>query len=459
MSTYTPIATQTADGSVSSLAFSSIPQGYTDLVLVFQGKVDSGSGDLGLRFNSDTGSNYSVTWLSSQAGGASGRSTSATSITATEYAYLDSTGFTLSTISFQNYSNATTYKNVLARSNKANYNVDAKIGLWRNTNPITSITVFTTGSGPAFTSGSTFSLYGIAVGNSSAKADGGNTVVTDGTYWYHTFKSSGAFIPRQALTADVLVIAGGGGGGKDKGGGGGAGGVSYQTSRSCISKTSYTVVVGAGGPGSTGYTTANATGGSGGSNGSNSIFDTITSVGGGLGGTDNTTNYRNGASGGSGGGATRDGTVGSATQGNSGGATGYGNAGGTGTDNSPFNYYGGGGGGGAGAAGTNGGSSTASSGGAGLNTWSSWASATGTGVSGYYAGGGGAGQYNGNNTGQNGGTGGAGGGGAGGGGASGVGAGVGSNAVTNTGSGGGGGGDASNAGSGGSGIVIIRYAV
>ena len=61
MSTYTPIASHTASGSESSITFSSIPQGYTDLVLVFLGKVDSGSGDLGLRFNADTGSNYSTT--------------------------------------------------------------------------------------------------------------------------------------------------------------------------------------------------------------------------------------------------------------------------------------------------------------------------------------------------------------------------------------------------------------
>lgn len=455
MSTYTPIATQTLSSTSAAITFSSIPQGYTDLVLVIAGKNSSSTYSPYIQFNGDTSTNYSSTNLYGD-----GTSAASNRSTSTATAYFGSLGATQgnAVISINNYSNSTTYKTSLIRINDAGFRVYANAMLWRSTAAITSVNILNESPG-TFAAGSTFSLYGIAVGNSSAKADGGNTVVTDGTYWYHAFKSSGAFIPRQALTADVLVIAGGGGGGKDKGGGGGAGGVSYQTSRSCVSNTSYTVVVGAGGPGSTGYTTANATGGSGGSNGSNSIFDTITSVGGGLGGTDNTTSYRNGASGGSGGGATRDGTIGSATQGNSGGATGYGNNGGTGTNNSPFNYYGGGGGGGAGAAGTNGGSSTASSGGAGLNTWSSWASATGTGVSGYYAGGGGAGQYNGNNTGQNGGTGGAGGGGAGGGGANGQGAGVGSNAVTNTGSGGGGGGDASNAGSGGSGIVIIRYAV
>jgi len=452
MSTYTPIATQTASGSVSSVTFSSIPQGYTDLVLVFTGSVPSASGDLGLRFNSDTGSNYSFTWLSSQAGGTSGRSSSASSITATEYSYLDNVRSTLSTINFASYSNTTTYKTIIARSGKTGYGVEAKVGLWRNTNAITSITAFTTGSNPNFSSGSTFSIYGIQVGNAAQKAQGGNIVTTDGTYMYHAFTSSGSFTPNAALTADVLVIAGGGGGGKDKGGGGGAGGLSYQASRS-LTATTYPIIIGAAGAGGTVYSATVSAAFA----GSNSIFDTITSLGGGLGGTDYYTATRHAGSGGSGGGASRNGNVGTATQGNSGGASGFGNAGGTGSEGSPFNYYGGGGGGGAGAAGTNAGSATAASGGAGVNTYSSWASATSTGVSGYYAGGGGAGQYNGNATGQNGGTGGSGGGGAGGGGANAQGGGVGSNAVANTGSGGGGGGDASNGGNGGSGIVIVRY--
>jgi hypothetical protein len=413
MSTYTPIASQTASGSESSLTFSSLPQGYTDLILVFQGKVDSGSGDLGLRFNSDTGSNYSTTWLSSQANGTSGRSTSATSITATEYAYLDSTGFTLSTINFQNYSNATTYKTVLVRSGKANYNVDAKVGLWRNTNAITSITVFTTGSGPAFSSGSTFSLYGIQVGNSAQKAQGGNIVTSDGTYVYHTFTSSGSFIPSQALTVDYLVVAGGGAGGYAGGAGGGAGGMrctvtatggggSLESALSLSSGKSYPVIIGAGGAG---LTTNGA-----GNNGSDSVFHTITSTGGGGGGN----NANNGKTGGSGGG--RGDGFGSAGS----GTTNQGYAGGSGNN---------GGGGGAGEAGNTDGTGH---GGDGVATSISGSSVT-------YAGGGVG----------NGGTPGTGGGGA-----------ASTAGTVNTGGGGGWfDGTGSGSGAGGSGIVIIRYSV
>lgn len=435
MSTYTPIATQTANGSVSSLAFSSIPQGYTDLVLVFQGKVDSGSGDLGLRFNSDTDSNYSVTWLSSQAGGTSGRSTSATSITATEYAYLDSTGFTLSTINFQNYSNATTYKNVLARSSKANYQVEAKVGLWRNTNAITSITVFTTGSGPAFTSGSTFSLYGIQVGQAAQKAQGGNIVASSGGYVYHAYTSSGTFIPNAAISADILVIGGGGGGGAFHGGGGGGGaieGSSFFQTQSLTAK-SYTVTIGAGGAGGT-------VGGRG-NNGGNSLFggtSTITALGGGAGGSA----YVVPTGGGSGGGTGQSGhSAGTASGSNT-------NAGGT----SAGNGQGGGGGGGATAAGANANNNTAGAGGQGKTLTTIDSNFTALGFAGIVASSGGGGGSEGG-TAAGGGTG--------------AGAGTNSNTAggnaTSFGSGGGGGGyttgDGGNGGNGYSGLVIIRYAV
>jgi hypothetical protein len=445
MSTYTPIASQTAGGSVSSITFSSIPQGYTDLVLVFTGSVSSGSGDLGLRFNSDTGSNYSTTFLSSQAGGISGKSTSATSITATEYSYLDNVRSTLSTINFASYSNTTTYKSIMARSGKTGYGVESKVGLWRNTNAITSITAFTTGSNPNFTSGSTFSLYGIAGGGVTAKASGG-IVTTDATYAYHTFTTSGAFTPYQALTVDYLVVAGGGGagyrnanaGGTGGGGGGGmrctvtASGGTPGTVESALSLSAktYPVIVGAGGtPPTSEYFK--------GSNGSNSVFASITSVGGGGGGSTRA-NSSPGAIGGSGGGAGWDGT------GTDVGGTGTANQGFAGGETNGALSAGAAGGGGASEAGGNAKiSPDPYAGGAGGNGRAT--SITGSSVT--YAGGGGGGFYL---TGAPG-TGGTGGGGN-----------AGSAGTINTGGGGGGAGGGATATSGaagGSGIVIIRYAL
>jgi hypothetical protein len=77
--------------------------------------------------------------------------------------------------------------------------------------------------------GSTFYLYGVAkLGTEPAispYATGGDTIMTDGTYWYHTFISSGTFTPQKAISCDYLVVAGGGGGGTLHGAGGGAGGL------------------------------------------------------------------------------------------------------------------------------------------------------------------------------------------------------------------------------------------
>jgi hypothetical protein len=63
-----------------------------------------------------------------------------------------------------NYSNSTTYKTVLGRSNRASSDTAADVGLWRSTSAITRIDLAMGGSFPTnnFASGSTFTLYGIA---------------------------------------------------------------------------------------------------------------------------------------------------------------------------------------------------------------------------------------------------------------------------------------------------------
>ena len=422
--TYVALDKVTISGSsTNTITFSSISQAYTDLVLVSSAKM-SGTGTTGtFRFNGDTASNYSFTYMYGNGTSAlSGRQSSKTSGIWDSWAdQLSSTMFEADVLQIMNYSNSTTYKTALSRSNSS-VTTEAAVNLWRSTAAITSLTLFlSTGN---FVDGSTFSLYGIASEEASAKATGG-MVISDSTYWYHTFTSTGAFVPKQSLTADVLVIAGGGGGGKDQGGGGGAGGLLAFTSQS-LSATSYTCTVGAGGAGSTG---------SQGVDGVDSQFGALTLVKGGGGGGQATysTNGRNGGSGGGGGTAPGAGTSG---QGNGGGYPGIG---------------GGGGGGGAGAVGQTGGDSPGN-GGAGSNTYSSWATATSTGASGYYAGGGGGGAEA---THGNGGTGGAGGGGTGGRyQATAVNATVG---LTNTGGGGGGGQQSANGAAGGSGLIIVRY--
>jgi hypothetical protein len=160
-STYEPIATTTASGSTSSITFSSISSAYTDLVLVSNASVTSGSDTVIIRFNGDSGSNYSRTFLSGNGSSAySGRDTNATWMNLSNQTDLNTTaGAWNAIISIQNYSNSTTYKTAIGRLNNAGNGVNTAVGLWRNTAAITSVTVLTTGTN--FASTSTFTLYGI----------------------------------------------------------------------------------------------------------------------------------------------------------------------------------------------------------------------------------------------------------------------------------------------------------
>ena len=62
---------------------------------------------------------------------------------------------------FMNYSNATTYKTTLSRQADASTLAGCNANLWRSTSAITSITLLEE-LGLSFSSGSTFTLYGIA---------------------------------------------------------------------------------------------------------------------------------------------------------------------------------------------------------------------------------------------------------------------------------------------------------
>ena len=60
--TYEPIATASGNGTTATVTFSSISGSYTDLVIVAN-VLSTTSQYLRLRFNGDTGSNYSWTYL------------------------------------------------------------------------------------------------------------------------------------------------------------------------------------------------------------------------------------------------------------------------------------------------------------------------------------------------------------------------------------------------------------
>jgi hypothetical protein len=155
-STYTPIATQTLGSAAASVTFSSISGAYTDLKIVYATTASSSAVNY-LRFNSDTGSNYSRTfYYGDGTGTASGRETNITGIYTP---FTMSTAITTNIIDIMNYSNTTTNKTCLVRSGATNNIVGAGVCLWRSTAAITSISIFCDAAN--FVTGSTFTLYGI----------------------------------------------------------------------------------------------------------------------------------------------------------------------------------------------------------------------------------------------------------------------------------------------------------
>jgi len=428
--TYVPIFSTTVS-SAGSVTFSSIPQTYTDLVIVVNATPVAGDDSFYVQLGNgtiDTGTNYSTTYLYGTGSTAlSGREANTNQMQLGRYG----TAQSVSIINIMNYSNTTTYKTGISRANNPSAIVMSFVSTWRSTAAVNILKLNGT-----FAVGTTVSLYGIASEEASAKATGG-IVTSDSTYFYHTFLASGTFTPKQSLTCDYLVVAGGGGGGGNNGAGGGAGGLRSTVSATggggtvetalSLSATAYTVTVGAGGAG-------NSNGN--GTNGNNSVFGSITSTAGGGGGGLTSA----GSNGGSGGGGCG---VGNAAAGT--GTANQGYAGGAGTTNQ--NAGGGGGAGQIGEAAQGSGSNQGGKGGNGVQI-TALATPTSTGAnSGYYAGGGGGGGGGGNPAAR--GTGGFGGGGQGGH-TTGITA-----ATANT--GGGGGGGAGTGEAGGSGIVIVRY--
>lgn len=416
----------TLGATAASVTFSNIPQtGYTDLKVVAsaRGTQSSVNQSYKMTFNGTSTTGLSMKRLYGD--GASAASDSGLQNIEAVGATATSSTFSNDEIYIPNYTSAN-YKSYsidnVGETNAATAYAILHAGLWSNTAAITSI-VFTGISG-SFVQYSTFYLYGLAaVGTTpviAPFATGGDIIQNDGTYWIHTFLSSGTFTPQKALTCDYLVVAGGGGGGYYAGGGGGAGGFRTSTALS-TPVAAYSITVGAGGAGAFDPSPEST-------KGNNSVFSTITSTGGGNG----PSGTGNGVTGGSGAGGAANGSAGTGGAGNQGGYSpveGY--AGGNGyflSASSTANR--GGGGGGSSAVGANGTANTNAAGGAGTSNSYSGSAVT------YAAGGGSSGNASSPT--------------------------VGTSASANTGNGGQAGSYAASqrvGGNGGSGIVIIRYPI
>ena len=150
--TYEPIASTTVTAA-STFSFTSIPGTYTDLVLVYAG-TSSGSPNT-YRFNGDSGTNYSDTYLLGTGSAASsGRYSTQT---ASRAAIGPGGGQHIMKLLIQSYANTSVYKTTLTEQASSTTYVERLVSLWRSTSAITSLVM--TCNGGTFTG--TASLYGI----------------------------------------------------------------------------------------------------------------------------------------------------------------------------------------------------------------------------------------------------------------------------------------------------------
>jgi hypothetical protein len=166
-STYTPIATGTSSGSSNGITFSSIPQTYTDLILVVNYRSQAAASTDGLYLNADNTSlgNFSSTILIGNGSSASSaRYTSDYYGSFCGYVPAASTAsgtFGTAIVHIMNYTNTTTFKTAITRTGTAGSYTTAAVSLLRGTGAITSVSPFVYGGGSNLVSGSTATLYGV----------------------------------------------------------------------------------------------------------------------------------------------------------------------------------------------------------------------------------------------------------------------------------------------------------
>lgn len=159
--TYENIATTTLGSATNTVSFTSIGSGYTDLRLVVN-LLSAANHYIQLEYNSDSGTNYSETWIDgSGAAVATGRTNNANYISLSQRPTA-SGAVALFTIDIFSYAGSTN-KTCLITSNQDNNGsgfVGREVGLWRSTSAITTVRIFSGAAAP-FNTGSVFTLFGI----------------------------------------------------------------------------------------------------------------------------------------------------------------------------------------------------------------------------------------------------------------------------------------------------------
>ena len=168
------IESKTLGTAAASIEFTSIPQTFTDLVLLVSGRTTGGAGECWLRFNGDSGTNYS--WRRLLGTGSAASSDSQASYggyntflyfptMATRGTYTANT-FGSGMIYIPNYAGSTTKSasmDGVSENNATAAQQELIAGLWNSTAAITSILLDI--QTDSYETGTVASLYGVLKGS------------------------------------------------------------------------------------------------------------------------------------------------------------------------------------------------------------------------------------------------------------------------------------------------------
>lgn len=161
VSAWTPLANLTLTGTASSVTFSSISQSYRDLVIVVYALGVGGSVRPVMRFNGDTGSNYSFMAMQGTGSVASRTFTTSSSYMPEDGSVFGSTTDRVhTTINIFDYSVTDKHKPMLQKTDASATGTTVAAGRWANTAAVTSVAIFPIAN--SWAAGSSFALYGVA---------------------------------------------------------------------------------------------------------------------------------------------------------------------------------------------------------------------------------------------------------------------------------------------------------
>ena len=161
MPTYDFIAEATIVTAGPSVTFSSIPNTYTDLVILLNMK-GAAPANVFFRFNGDSGTNYRATGFSGT--GSAGVGTSSTNDAQWGMTWTGASANDIwvgGEVHIFEYTNTNMWKNMVSRYSSSN-EATFMTGQWSDTTAINTILISSLGNNYAV--GSMFSLYGIKAG-------------------------------------------------------------------------------------------------------------------------------------------------------------------------------------------------------------------------------------------------------------------------------------------------------